>query len=172
MFSGSLRPPGMIGGSKPKVATPTVVNKIESYKRENPTIFAWEIREKLIAESVCTNTTAPSVSSINRILRWVFGKVWKMVQLSLEVINHKRIFSGNTVPFIYNIFILFNEMMQICILKVHHIFMKLFWIELKSTLSNWNQICVRANSVDRNSIQWSCTYRHNCTVYAIKLSFV
>nr|XP_027209317.1 paired box protein Pax-6-like isoform X2 [Penaeus vannamei] len=66
---GSLRPPGMIGGSKPKVATPQVVNKIEQYKRENPTIFAWEIREKLISESVCTNSTAPSVSSINRILR-------------------------------------------------------------------------------------------------------
>ncbi|CAG7733047.1 unnamed protein product [Allacma fusca] len=66
---GSLRPPGIIGGSKPKVATPTVVAKIEQYKRENPTIFAWEIRERLISEGVCTNSTAPSVSSINRILR-------------------------------------------------------------------------------------------------------
>ena len=63
------RTPGMIGGSKPKVATPEVVNKIESYKRDNPTIFAWEIREKLISDGVCTNNTAPSVSSINRILR-------------------------------------------------------------------------------------------------------
>ena len=68
-IAGSLRPPGMIGGSKPKVATPQVVNKIESYKRENPTIFAREIRDKLIADGVCTNSTAPSVSSINRILR-------------------------------------------------------------------------------------------------------
>ncbi|KAF2367525.1 Paired domain [Trinorchestia longiramus] len=67
--TGSLRPSGMIGGSKPKVATPQVVSKIESYKRENPTIFAWEIRDKLIAENVCTTNTAPSVSSINRILR-------------------------------------------------------------------------------------------------------
>ena len=44
------RTPGMIGGSKPKVATPEVVGKIEGYKRENPTIFAWEIREKLISD--------------------------------------------------------------------------------------------------------------------------
>lgn len=65
---GSLRP-GVIGGSKPKVATPVVVAKIEQYKRENPTIFAWEIRERLISEGVCSNNTAPSVSSINRILR-------------------------------------------------------------------------------------------------------
>uniref|UniRef100_A0A0N4ZWA0 Homeobox domain-containing protein n=1 Tax=Parastrongyloides trichosuri TaxID=131310 RepID=A0A0N4ZWA0_PARTI len=54
-------------GTKPKVATPHVVAKIEQYKMENPTIFAWEIREKLIAEKVCSQP--PSVSSINRILR-------------------------------------------------------------------------------------------------------
>ena len=52
--TGSGRQPGMIGGSKPKVATPEVVGKIESYKRENPTIFAWEIREKLISEGKLT----------------------------------------------------------------------------------------------------------------------
>ena len=44
------RPAGTVGGSKPKVATPEVVGKIEGYKHENPTIFAWEIRERLISD--------------------------------------------------------------------------------------------------------------------------
>uniref|UniRef100_A0A0N5AHS2 Homeobox domain-containing protein n=1 Tax=Syphacia muris TaxID=451379 RepID=A0A0N5AHS2_9BILA len=41
--------------------------KIEQYKRDNPTIFAWEIRERLVNEGICEQP--PSVSSINRILR-------------------------------------------------------------------------------------------------------
>ena len=61
--------PSWVGGSKPKVATPEVVASIEQYKRENPTIFAWEIREKLMKSNVCKPNSCPSVSSINRILR-------------------------------------------------------------------------------------------------------
>uniref|UniRef100_A0A8C4QQC8 Paired box 2 n=1 Tax=Eptatretus burgeri TaxID=7764 RepID=A0A8C4QQC8_EPTBU len=66
--TGSIRP-GVIGGSKPKVATPKVVEKIAEYKRQNPTMFAWEIRDRLLAERVCDTDTVPSVSSINRIIR-------------------------------------------------------------------------------------------------------
>lgn len=66
--TGSIRP-GSIGGSKPKVATPPVVNKIVQYKQQNPTIFAWEIRDRLVEEGVCDRENTPSVSSINRILR-------------------------------------------------------------------------------------------------------
>lgn len=57
---------GVIGGSKPKVATPTVVDAIANYKRENPTMFAWEIRDRLLAEGICSQDNVPSVSSINR----------------------------------------------------------------------------------------------------------
>lgn len=48
--TGSIRP-GVIGGSKPRVATPEVEAKIEDMKRQNPGIFSWEIREKLIKVS-------------------------------------------------------------------------------------------------------------------------
>ncbi|GBP57859.1 Paired box protein Pax-2 [Eumeta japonica] len=57
---------GVIGGSKPKVATPPVVDAIAAYKRENPTMFAWEIRDRLLSEGICSQDNVPSVSSINR----------------------------------------------------------------------------------------------------------
>lgn len=43
-----------------------MVDKIADYKRQNPTMFAWEIRDRLLAERVCDNDSVPSVSSINR----------------------------------------------------------------------------------------------------------
>ncbi|XP_076451756.1 paired box protein Pax-3-B-like isoform X2 [Babylonia areolata] len=73
--TGSIRP-GVIGGSKPRVATPEVEKRIEDYKKENPGVFSWEIRDKLLKgdsgplqEGVCDRTTVPSVSSISRVLR-------------------------------------------------------------------------------------------------------
>ncbi|KAH8871912.1 Paired box protein Pax-6 [Schistosoma japonicum] len=66
--TGSIRPKA-IGGSKPRVATNAVVTKIDIYKRECPSIFAWEIRDRLLQEGVCTPDNIPSVSSINRVLR-------------------------------------------------------------------------------------------------------
>uniref|UniRef100_F6SH39 Transcription factor protein n=1 Tax=Ciona intestinalis TaxID=7719 RepID=F6SH39_CIOIN len=66
--TGSIKP-GAIGGSKPKVATADVDNKIEEYKKENPGIFSWEIRERLIKEGICDRSNVPSVSSISRTLR-------------------------------------------------------------------------------------------------------
>ena len=36
----------MLGGSKPKLATPEIELKIEGYKKENPGVFSWEIRDR------------------------------------------------------------------------------------------------------------------------------
>ncbi|XP_076317927.1 uncharacterized protein LOC143229463 isoform X2 [Tachypleus tridentatus] len=66
--TGSIKP-GVIGGSKPKVATPKVVDAISNYKKQNPTMFAWEIRDRLLADGICDQDNIPSVSSINRIVR-------------------------------------------------------------------------------------------------------
>lgn len=71
--TGSIKPRA-IGGSKPRVATSDVVAKIASYKRECPSIFAWEIRDRLLSENVCNQDNIPSVSSINRVLRNLASK--------------------------------------------------------------------------------------------------
>lgn len=65
--TGSIRPRA-IGGSKPRVATPEVVQKIAQYKRECPSIFAWEIRDRLLSEAVCNQDNIPSVSTCHLVL--------------------------------------------------------------------------------------------------------
>ncbi|CAG0879341.1 unnamed protein product [Cyprideis torosa] len=65
--------PGAIGGSKPRVTTPKVVNYIRQLKQKEPGIFAWEIRDRLLTDGVCDKFNVPSVSSISRILRNKIG---------------------------------------------------------------------------------------------------
>uniref|UniRef100_A0A672S639 Paired box 1 n=1 Tax=Sinocyclocheilus grahami TaxID=75366 RepID=A0A672S639_SINGR len=67
--------PGAIGGSKPRVTTPNVVKSIRDYKLGDPGIFAWEIRDRLLADAVCDKYNVPSVSSISRILRNKIGNL-------------------------------------------------------------------------------------------------
>ncbi|XP_047737687.1 protein gooseberry [Hyalella azteca] len=66
--TGSIRP-GVIGGSKPRMATPEIEKKVSEYKKENPGVFSWEIRDKLMKEGLCDRNSAPSVSAISRLLR-------------------------------------------------------------------------------------------------------
>ena len=91
--TGSIKP-GVIGGSKPKVATPNVVTKIEDYKQENPSIFAWEIRDRLLHEGICDKVNVPSVSSINRIVR-------TRAQQRQKVLHEKSSFMGHPLPLVH-----------------------------------------------------------------------
>jgi len=43
-----------------QVATPDVEKRIEEYKRDNPGMFSWEIRDKLLKDGVCDRSAAPS----------------------------------------------------------------------------------------------------------------
>jgi len=61
--------PESIGGSKPRVATSSIVTEIQKYKQKDPSIFAWKIREKLLKNKVASVKNMPSISSINRVLR-------------------------------------------------------------------------------------------------------
>ncbi len=58
-----------VGGSRPRLGIQSVEKEIGRLKHERPALFSWEIREKLIERGYCTRTNAPSVSSINRLLR-------------------------------------------------------------------------------------------------------
>ncbi|XP_022239030.1 paired box protein Pax-6-like isoform X1 [Limulus polyphemus] len=93
--TGSIRPRA-IGGSKPRVATPSVVAKIAHYKRECPSIFAWEIRDRLLSDGVCNNDNVPSVSSINRVLRNLAAK--KEQQAQDTVYDKLRLLNGQAWP--------------------------------------------------------------------------
>nr|DBA28247.1 TPA: hypothetical protein GDO54_008639 [Pyxicephalus adspersus] len=55
-------------------------------------MFAWEIRDRLLAERVCDNDTVPSVSSINRIIR---TKVQQPTNQQVPPSNHSIASTGS-----------------------------------------------------------------------------
>ncbi len=71
-----------------------MVTKIEDYKQENPSIFAWEIRDRLLQEGVCDKNNVPSVSSINRIVRTRAQQRQKALQEKAGFVNHQ-------IPFLH-----------------------------------------------------------------------
>lgn len=66
--TGSIRP-GVIGGSKPRVITPELEQQVNEYKRLNPGIFAYEVRERLLRDGLCDHGSLPSSMAVWRLLR-------------------------------------------------------------------------------------------------------
>ncbi|XP_033227839.1 paired box protein Pax-1-like [Belonocnema kinseyi] len=80
--------PGAIGGSKPRVTTPKVVQYIKQLKSKDPGIFAWEIRDRLLSDGVCDKYNVPSVSSISRILRNKVGAAAAAAAAAAAIHHH------------------------------------------------------------------------------------
>jgi len=66
--TGSINPGGANVG-RPRVITPRIEQKIEQYRREQPGIFSWELRDRLLRENVCSRENLPSLSSISRLVK-------------------------------------------------------------------------------------------------------
>ncbi|XP_022779119.1 paired box protein Pax-3-B-like isoform X2 [Stylophora pistillata] len=61
-----------VGGAnvgRPRVITLIMEQKIEQYRREQPGIFSWELRDRLLRENVCSRENLPSLSSISRLIK-------------------------------------------------------------------------------------------------------
>ncbi|KAI3382155.1 hypothetical protein SNEBB_009610 [Seison nebaliae] len=89
METGSIKP-GSIGGSKPRVITPEIVKYLSSYRKDNPTMFSWEMREKLINDNICTKANAPSVSSISRMMRHFITEDGELNDSQINSINNEE----------------------------------------------------------------------------------
>ncbi len=46
--------PGQVGGSRPRLSIGTVERHVVRMKKDNASLFSWEIREKLIEQQLCT----------------------------------------------------------------------------------------------------------------------
>lgn len=54
---------------RPKVITSDIELKIDQYRSEQPGIFTWELRERLIKEGCFNRQNAPSLTSISRFIK-------------------------------------------------------------------------------------------------------
>ena len=61
--------PGVINLGKLRDVTPEIEQKIDQYRKENGGIFSWEVRDRLLRETVCSKNTVPSLSAISQLLK-------------------------------------------------------------------------------------------------------
>ena len=66
--TGSIEP-GAIRKTEHREVNSEIEKKIDTYLRENPDIFSWEIRDRLLMEKTCTKATVPPVRVISQVLK-------------------------------------------------------------------------------------------------------
>ena len=66
--TGSIQPGGE-GVGRPRVITPLIAQRIEQLAKQQPGLYSWEIRDRLVQENICSRENIPSLSSISRLLK-------------------------------------------------------------------------------------------------------
>ena len=66
--TGSIEAGGESAG-RPRVITPRIAQRIMEYRKEQPGLFSWEIRDRLVHEGLCSKESLPSLSSVSRLLK-------------------------------------------------------------------------------------------------------
>lgn len=77
-----------------QVATPDVEKRIEEYKRENPGMFSWEIRDKLLKDGVCDRGTAPSGEASSGKHHFFLIDIERTLRASQPLLKHGKIHFG------------------------------------------------------------------------------
>ena len=66
--TGSIEP-GAIPSSKNRAIGPEIAQKIEAYIQEQPDIFSWEVRDRLLVDGVCVKASLPAMEAISQLLK-------------------------------------------------------------------------------------------------------
>lgn len=66
--TGSIEP-GAIPSSKNREITPEIAKRIEAFIQEQPDMFSWEVRDRLLLEGVCAKASLPSMEAISQLLK-------------------------------------------------------------------------------------------------------
>ena len=66
--TGSIEP-GAIPSSKSREITPVITKRIEEFVSEQPDIFSWEVRDRLLLEGICIKANLPSMEAISQLLK-------------------------------------------------------------------------------------------------------
>lgn len=66
--TGSVEP-GALPSTTTREMTPEILENIKEYIQEQPDIFSWEVRDRLLVDGICAKATLPSMDKISQLLK-------------------------------------------------------------------------------------------------------